>query len=211
MQRTSIKICGVRDARTAIVAIEYGADFVGLVFIERSPRHVAVDAAGDIATAVRETGAKAVGLFVDEPPDRVRDVAQRVGLDIVQLHGHEPPEVVQAVMDRGVFKVVRSVPEVAQYPGVRAIMFDAPRHGDELPGGTGRSFDWHALAQTDRTNWPPIIVAGGLTTENIGRAIHMLRPWAVDVSSGVESSRGVKDHDLIKAFCDAVRKADENA
>jgi len=152
-----------------------------------------------------------VGLFVDEPPHRVREVAQQVGLDIVQLHGHEPPEVVAALIDLGVFKVVRDAAEVAQYEAVQAVMFDAPQHGDELPGGTGRSFDWQTLSQTDRANWPPIIVAGGLTAANVGEAIELFHPWAVDVSSGVESSRGVKDHDKINAFCDAVRKADKNA
>jgi phosphoribosylanthranilate isomerase len=211
MQRTLIKICGVRDAATAAVAVKHGADFVGLVFVEQSPRHISLGAARDVATTIHGAGAQAVGLFVDDDAARVRDVAAKVGLDMVQLHGHESPQMVAQVAELGVFKVVREPAEVARYANVKAVMFDAPPHGDELPGGTGRAFDWHALTHTDRADWPPFIVAGGLTSANVSEAIALIHPWAVDVSSGVESSRGVKDHDKIKAFCDAVRKADENA
>ena len=157
-------------------------------------------------------------MFVDAPADHVRGVVAELGVGLVQLHGREMPEYAASLAPLRVIKAVNvdgSDAEAAVGPWRRApanvvgLLFDAPRCGDELPGGMGRRFDWSALAGLDRSGLPPVIVAGGLTPENVGEAIATIRPWGVDVSSGVESSRGVKDPDLVRAFTEAVRKADE--
>jgi len=216
MTRTWIKICGIRDAATARAAADAGADAIGLVFVPGSPRQVTVEQAGHVRASLPPS-VEPVAMFVDAPADEIRSAAADLSLSLVQLHGRETPEDAARLAPLRVIKAVNlqdgnvdtTLAGWTSAPSnVAGLLFDAPQQGEELPGGSGRRFDWSALAAFDRTGWPPAIVAGGLTAENVGQALAMLRPWGVDVSSGVESSRGVKDADLIKAFTKAVRIAD---
>lgn len=206
MADTLIKICGLRDAAMARVAIEAGADFVGLVFVKKSPRFVDMATAKAIADAVGDN-AQTVGLFVDEDTSRINDIAGEVGLDIVQLHGDEPPEVLRQLAPRPIIRALHVGHDPAPWNHALALLYDTPQKAGDLPGGSGETFDWDQLTNLDRANLPPLMLAGGLTADNVAEAIRVVQPWAVDVSSGVESSRGVKDANLIRDFCKAVRRA----
>jgi phosphoribosylanthranilate isomerase len=208
MARTRIKICGVRDVETALIAAECGADAVGLVFAPSSVRRIDPGWAWEIACALPPFVAK-VGLFVDAGASRYHEVMERCPCDYGQLHGSESvgevrecgPRVIKAVL----FDAATIEAEFEKWNGVaevEALLVDGGA------GGEGRALDWAALARVREACEHPIILAGGLTAENVGEAIRVVRPWAVDVSSGVESSRGVKDAALIEAFCEAVRAAD---
>lgn len=220
MPDTRIKICGLRDITAARAAVDGGAHAVGLNFAIKSPRYVTVDQAKAIAGSLPPF-VEPVGLFVDASADEIHCVADAVGLRTVQLHGHEP---VQLARELAPLRVIKAVHFAAQTLGdligqwrragdnVAALLLDTPPMGtDPLPGGSGRTFDWGplaaALSQVPQADRLPVILAGGLTAENVGEAIHVVRPYAVDVSSGVESTRGVKDVEKIIAFCAAVRSA----
>lgn len=222
-QRTRIKICGVRDAQTAMAAVSAGADAIGLVFVTASPRSVTVQRAKQIVD-VLPAFVEPVGLFVDAPVRQIREIAAELGLSTVQLHGREQPSQMSELAPLRVVKgIAFESPSTViglelwepVYDRLAGILFDAPMPGTEQPrpsGGAGRAFDWAALAKLRQTgrfaDLPSIVLAGGLTPVNVGRAISLVHPHAVDVSSGVESSRGVKDVALINAFCRAVRNAD---
>lgn len=213
MSRTRIKICGVRDVETALVAVGAGADAVGLVFAPGSPRTIE-----DLALAEQIAGsvpvfADAVGLFVDAGVDGICEVLEACPLDAVQLHGNETPDEARAVAEATGVRIIKAVRfdettienTIAKWndaPGVSALLIDGSA------GGAGTAFDWEALAQHTDDIDLPLIVAGGLTPDNVGDAVGALWPYGVDVSSGVESSRGVKDEALIRAFCAAVMEAD---
>lgn len=205
MSRTRIKICGIRDLDTALAAAAAGADAIGLVFVDQSPRHVSVDKARRIVNAL-PAWVTPVGLFVDEKIARIRKIVAEVGVRTVQLHGNETPELAAALKPLAIIKKVLPGDDLTPWAKVNAILFDAPTGDGELPGGTGRSFDYRTLDIPDDA--PPIILAGGLTPGNVVDAVQTVRPYGVDVSSGVESSRGVKSVELITAFCQAVRSAD---
>lgn len=197
--RTRIKICGIRDAVHARLAAREGADAIGLVFHAASPRHVDLEAASSIAAALPPFVA-AVGLFVNAPVARVREALDRVRLDLLQFHGDETPEYC-AQFGRPYLRAVRMAEGVdllewaLRFSTAKALLLDAHVPGEA--GGTGRTFDW---ARIPRELSLPIMLSGGLTPENVGAAIRAVRPWAVDVSSGVESSRGVKDPARIVEF-----------
>ncbi len=216
--RTKIKICGVRDVSTARVAAEGGADFIGLVFVPRSPRHVTDEQAMEIADSL-DTSVAAVGVFKDTPPSEIERLAEAVGLAAVQLHGDYTPEDVRRLapiqvigaisFEEGFEPVLRAWIEARKdLWNLMAVMVDTP-DPTRLGGGTGKTFDWDRLRKTlDRVGpGSPLVLAGGLTAENVQQAIQVVHPWAVDVSSGVERERGVKDHGKIQAFCEAVRSA----
>jgi len=226
MRRTRIKICGVTTPQTAIAAAEAGADAVGLVFVEASPRCLTLDAAKDI---VRELPAfvTPVALFVDIPVDDMRRTVEALHIRVIQLHGREGPAVVESLQPHRVIKSLGFTLDEAhaQLPHWRktsanlaAILWDTPpanqRLHTSLTGGSGRPFDWHALADFQRDGGmdglPPLVLAGGLTPQNVMDAIGMLQPWAVDVSSGVESTPGHKDPAMIHDFCQAVIAADHH-
>lgn len=221
--RTRIKICGVRDVETALAAAAAGADAVGLVFVEASPRVVTLDQARAIVEAL-PAFVEPVGLFVDRPVEQVLDTAEQVGLRSVQLHGDETPADVAQLTGLRVIKAMgfASVADAQSRLQVwtdppsqlAALLFDTPPAPDAtIPGGSGRAFDWQQLTGMQREPimhaLPPVILAGGLTPENVADAIACVQPYAVDVSSGVESSRGVKDVEKILRFCRAVRLADK--
>ena len=223
MMRTRIKICGIRDGQTARAAVAAGVDGIGLVFVEGSPRQVSIQLAQQIV-ATLPPFVEPVGLFVDAPLDEVRQIAKLLGLRTVQLHGQEPPHF---ATDLAPLRVIKAVPFDARHisaalapwratvSNLAGILFDAGPQFDgnkSLPaGGTGRRFDWEALARLEHggvlAGLPQTILAGGLDPNNVAEAIAQVGPYAVDVSSGVESSRGVKDPDRIEAFVEAVRKA----
>lgn len=205
--RTRIKICGLKDPAHARLAAEEGADAIGLVFYPPSPRYVEPDQAAVVAQAL-PAYVSAVGLFVDPAPEEVRRVMARVPLDLLQFQGAESPEFcasfgrpwVRAVrMEEGVDLV-----ECAKrFHGAKALLLDA--HVAGIPGGTGVAFDWKAIPR----HLPvPIILSGGLSPENVARAVREVQPWAVDVSSGVESGRGTKDPRKIVEFIRSVRSED---
>lgn len=201
-----IKICGLRDVATAKATAALGADAIGLVFFEASPRHVSINTAHEIVAALPPF-VSTVGLFVDAEPALVEGVLRTLPLDLLQFHGDEPPEYCRA-FGRPYIKAVRMKPgldlvELAdRYADARGLLCDA--YSPAAPGGTGERFDWGLLP----ANLPlPLILSGGLTPDNVGEAIETVRPWAVDVSSGVESGRGIKDPNRIAQFISAARQA----
>lgn len=214
MSRTRIKICGIKDPDTALAALEAGADAIGLVFVEKSPRCVTREQAKSVIQALPEE-AVSVGLFVNSPGNTVRSILDEVGLTVAQLHGHESIDDMDALAGYPVWKALpfdqhfqTTASTWDHDPRVEALLVDTPPTG-ELTGGSGTTFDWNGLAAVKDHLAKPLILAGGLTPNNVAEAIRTAQPYAVDVSSGVESSRGVKDIGLIKAFCEAVRAADD--
>ena len=206
-ERTRIKICGLREPDHARIAAEAGADAIGLNFFGESPRHIDPLRAARIAKSLPPY-VMAVGLFVNAGADEIRIILEEVPLDLLQFQGDEPPEFceqfgrpyVRAVrMEKGTDLVEYS----SRYSGAKALLLDAHVPGQR--GGTGRVFDWNVIP---REHPVPLILSGGLTAENVGRAIREVRPWAVDVSSGVESSRGVKDPAKIVEFIRSVKSED---
>ena len=203
---TRVKICGVRDRRTAEAAADAGADALGLVFYAPSPRSVDVDTAAAIVRSLPPL-LTTVGLFVDPSADEVEAVLERCALDCLQFHGAESPEFCRS-FGRPYLRAVSMRPDldaaavVRAHEGARAFLFDAWREG--TPGGTGETFAWERIPPMER----PWLLAGGLNPLNVGEAIRRVRPPAVDVSGGVERERGVKDPQLIRAFIAAVRNAD---
>jgi phosphoribosylanthranilate isomerase len=206
-ERTRIKICGIREAGHARVAADAGADALGFVFYEKSPRHLAPAAAARIAAQLPPF-VMAVGLFVNPSESEVREVLGAVALDVLQFHGDETPEFCERFA-RPYVRVVRMeagtdlVEYAHRFSRARALILDA--HVPGQPGGTGKTFDW---ADIPRDLPIPLILSGGLTAANVGRAVREVRPWAVDVSSGVEASRGVKDPGKIVEFIRSVQRED---
>lgn len=213
MPRTRIKICGIQDPDTALAALDAGADAIGLVFVEKSPRFVTLDQAKAITQALPDD-AVSVGLFVDAPGETMKQIMDEANLTVAQLHGHESIDELDPLFGIPAWKALpfdehfqRVASSWDHDPRVEALLIDTPPTGD-LTGGSGIAFDWAGLAKVKHHFAKPIILAGGLNPNNIGEAIRVVQPYAVDVSSGVESSRGVKDVGLIKAFCEAVKEAD---
>lgn len=205
-----MKICGVTNIEDAIMVAETGADAVGLNFYTESSRHVALEQAEEIAAALPSNMAK-VGVFVNSSCDEVADVSDRVGLDIVQLHGDEPPEALALLAPRTVIRAFRCREKgfhpLIEYLGLcrnlahtpAAVLVDA--YKPDSYGGTGTVVDWTAVSELAR-DLPdmPIVLAGGLRPENVAEAIRVARPAAVDTASGVESSPGRKDPKRVGEF-----------
>ena len=214
---TEVKICGLKTAEAVNAALDGGADYIGLVFFPRSPRHV--DAATALSLADRARGqAKIVALFVD-PDDKVLDnIIDRVQPDIIQLHGDESSPRVREIKRRCHLPVIKAIKVGSSVDAARAlryneaadlILFDAhPPKGACLPGGNGAAFDWHSLAEFKGRM--KFMLSGGLTSENVSQAIAETGASAVDVSSGVESAPGVKDVGLIRSFLKAAKAAKQN-
>jgi phosphoribosylanthranilate isomerase len=205
--RTRIKICGITRREDAVTAASAGADAIGFVFHQPSPRYVQPDNAASIARAMPPF-VSLVGLFVDADAAIVGDIVERVGLSMLQFHGYETPGFC-AQFSKPFMKAIRVRPEIdllqyaALFSGASALLLDAYRPG--IPGGTGETFDWELVPQDLEAR---IVLSGGLTAVNVGVGIRRLTPWAVDVSSGVESAPGIKDPDRIEQFVAAVRRAD---
>lgn len=207
MSRTRIKICGIREPAHAQVAAHEGADAIGLVFYAPSPRCVSTEAAAAISASLPPY-VTAVGLFVDAEAATVREILGRVHLGLLQFQGDEPPDYC-ASFGVPYIRAVRMEPGTdllewsRRFSSARALMLDAHVPGEA--GGTGRTFDWAGIP---RDLPMPIILSGGLTPGNVGRAVREVQPWAVDVSSGVESSRGSKDPAKIVEFIRSVQLED---
>lgn len=196
-----VKICGVCDARSAAAAAEAGADLLGFHFCT-SPRRVTPEVAKEIIDAI-DVRPRIVGVFIDQDPGEVRQIAEFVGLDMLQLHGSEAPGFEAG---RPVMKVVKVrdgiVPDASAWPD--PIMLDS--WSEDQRGGTGRTWRWDAARELIKRR--SVFVAGGLEPGNVGTVVSDYRPYGVDVSSGVESAVRVKDQEKMRAFIRAVRSAE---
>lgn len=210
--KIAVKICGLSDSASVQAAVEAGARYIGFVFFPKSPRYVTIETAAALAEDV-PFGVARVGLFVNPDDALLQEVLARVPLDIIQLHGKESPArvgEVKALTGLPVMKAVgvagpEDLDQLWDY-GLAAdlLLVDAkPAPGAELPGGNGLAFDWRLLV--GRRWLKPWLLAGGLTPENVAEAIRLTGAQGVDVSSGVESAPGVKDHDLIRGFVAAAQ------
>ncbi|MFJ3447852.1 phosphoribosylanthranilate isomerase [Pseudomonas sichuanensis] len=206
MSKVRSKICGITRIEDALAAVEAGADAIGLVFYEKSPRAVDVRKARAIVEALPPF-VTTVGLFVNASRCELNEILEVVQLDLLQFHGDESPADCEGY-HRPWIKALRVRPgddlEAAckLYAGARGILLDAYVPG--IPGGTGEAFDWSLIPQHLSK---PIILAGGLSADNVAQAIRQVRPYAVDVSGGVEQAKGIKDAVKIEAFMQAVRQA----
>jgi len=193
-----VKICGVTTPEDALLCIEAGADAIGLNFWPGSPRCLDVANAGSIVAACGDR-AQMVGVFVDFSLDRIRRILRATGLEWAQLHGNEPPELVAKLLPKA-YKAIgvedrASIELARRYPGEH-LLLDASVPG--MRGGTGRTFDWKVAAAVARER--KLTLAGGLTPDNVAEAIRVVKPFRVDVASGVESSPGRKDPALVRQF-----------
>jgi phosphoribosylanthranilate isomerase len=206
--RTRIKICGITRVEDARIAVELGADAIGLVFYAPSPRSIGLPQARAIIAAIPPF-VTIVGLFVDPAQDQVESVLAACSINLLQFHGDEAPDFcgkfglpyLKAARVRADADLVQYL---SPYHAARGWLLDA--YHEQLYGGTGEPFDWKLIP---RDLARPVILSGGLTPDNVGAAVRQVRPWAVDVSSGVEAAKGVKDAAKIAAFIAGVKN--ENA
>lgn len=204
--RTRVKICGITRVEDALHAAFMGADAIGLVFYHASPRHVTIAQAQRIVAKL-PAFVSVVGLFVDAPEETIRNVLYHVSLDCLQFHGHESPDMCN-IYDKPYIKAVHMQPDtdissVADfYRDASALLLDTFKPG--IMGGSGQRFDWNYVPQTCPL---PIILAGGLSPDNAQEAIRSVKPYALDVSSGVEVNKGIKDHNKITDFLRATHQA----
>lgn len=204
--RTRVKICGITRVEDAIEAVQQGADAIGLVFYANSPRYVAPAQAAEIVKKI-PAFVSVVGLFVNAEPEEIKSILKIVALDVLQFHGDETPSQCRQ-FSKPYMKAVRVksdtnlVQYAADYADAKALLLDAFAEG--LPGGTGQVFDWKLIPQNLGL---PVVLAGGLNAENVAQAISAVKPYAVDVSGGVEASKGIKDAAKIAAFMRGVSNA----
>jgi phosphoribosylanthranilate isomerase len=204
---TRVKICGITRKEDALAAAHNGADAVGLVFYQFSPRHVSIELAAQLAFALPPF-VSVVGLFVDAEAAFVREVLANVPLDLLQFHGDESQEYC-AQFDHPYLKAIRVKAGVdllqcaSDFRSAKGLLLDA--HVEGIPGGTGTAFDWALIPKQLPL---PVILSGGLDAENVAAAIKQVRPYAVDVSSGVEAGKGIKDEAKVAAFINEVKRTD---
>ncbi|MGR8935285.1 MAG: phosphoribosylanthranilate isomerase [Gammaproteobacteria bacterium] len=205
--RTRVKICGFTRAEDALTAAYLGADAIGLVFYAQSPRNVDIAAAQNIVKAL-PAFTSVVALFVDEQPQRIHEVLRQVPVDLLQFHGDEAPEACR-LYGKPYIKAVRmhSETDVAalakRYADAAGILLDA--YHPDMQGGSGKRFDWNLIP---RHCTLPVILAGGLEAKNVQRAVRQVKPYALDVSSGVESAKGFKDAGKMAALLKEVYACD---
>lgn len=200
-----VKICGITRVVDAELSADAGADAIGLNFVPSSPRYVGTEQAREIADAVRGR-VTLVGVVADLDAAEMRGLRERLGLDLLQLHGDESPELLEAVLPAA-YKALRigspaDVQHAGRYAGDR-LLVDARVEG--TLGGSGESFDWSLVAELSARR--RLILAGGLDPANVARAIQTVRPWGVDVASGVEQAPRVKDADALRGFIEGARRA----
>ena len=204
-----VKICGITNSADALMAVDAGANLLGFNFYERSPRQVAPDEAAKIRAELPKK-VKAVGIFVNALVADVVALQKMLKLDAVQLHGDESPKTVaELAPDVPVIKAFRVEPgfpldTLEEYPQAFAFLLDAAQEGQY--GGTGRTTDWDVARRAALSS--RIILAGGLKVENVAAAVRIVRPYGIDVASGVESRPGKKDHGRIREFIQEVRRAE---
>jgi phosphoribosylanthranilate isomerase len=204
---TKIKICGITREEDALFCDECGADFLGFIFVPASPRYIEPEKAGVIATRLRERGhaPKFVGVFHDASADYIRVISSVAGLDVVQLHGSETDDDISALGIPAIktLHVGETLPDTHATPTAAWLLFDT--YDERRSGGTGKRFEWSLLATYDRSK--PFFLSGGLNPDNVVAAISLVRPDAIDVASGVESSPGVKDYAKVARLFERVRRS----
>jgi phosphoribosylanthranilate isomerase len=206
---TAVKICGITRSEDALLAVREGAQAIGLVFYKPSPRYIDPDAAAAIVRALPPF-VTPVGLFVNAHEDEVREIASRAHIQLLQFHGDESPEFCER-FGLPYMKAVRVRPgvDLLQYArdfhSARALLLDAYQEG--LHGGTGATFDWALIPPSLPL---PVVLSGGLNPDNVRDAVRAVKPWAVDVSSGVEATKGIKNALMIAAFISGVRDVDQS-
>ena len=220
---TWIKICGITNLEDALTAVDAGADALGFVFYEKSPRKIDPQAAREIIAQLPEKVEK-IGVFVNQWEGSICELADRARLTAVQLHGdNEDPHVAGMILERRPQLKVLAAISIRQCPTpekwammwrpdvVHAFLVDSG--GSSKQGGTGNTFDWEASRESVEVikRLSRVVVAGGLNDRNVERALGVLHPWGVDVASGVEMRHGKKDPDKVRAFVQAVRQADKSA
>lgn len=220
---TSIKICGIREWSTIQYMLDHDimARYVGFVMVKASPRYIPPDQAATLYQELFDSGfmqwVEPVLLFQNHSLKEVLAISETCFTDswggTIQLHGDEDEAFIDAIPEE--LRVIKAIDfdldNIERWRSnsrLTNLLIDTPAPQGKPSGGTGKTFDWDIFSSVDKTDLPPIMLAGGLTPANVGQAIRTVRPYAVDVSSGVESSRGVKDHGLIREFCAAVREAD---
>lgn len=224
---TKIKICGIKTLKDALAAIEAGADYLGFNFYPKSVRFIEKSACAEITSVLKREHPqiKLVGVFVNSPVEEIKDILQTCHLDLAQLHGDETPEMLSAFNGKA-FKAIRLSAETSVdesvYPFLKSVfiresvtesvykpvmLIDAAVKG--VYGGSGVTADWTAAAELAKKY--PLLLAGGLTPENVADAVHQVQPWGVDVASGVESAPGEKDAGKMSAFVKAVREVENQS
>jgi len=201
--QVKVKVCGMTQWEDAEYAVEQGADAVGFIFYKKSPRSVTMKEAREIILKLPPF-VDTVGVFVNESPDRVNKIADYCGLDLVQLHGEESPAFCRKIHRRVIkaFRVagLQSIKQMEKY-SVSGFLLDT--FCDDLHGGTGKTFDWNLALPAKKMG--PVILAGGLTPRNVAQAVRQVRPYGVDVCSGVEKTPGIKDPEKVRAFLKNIR------
>lgn len=208
--RTRIKICGITRTKDALSAVNCGVDALGLVFVKDSPRYVSIEQAQDLVRSLPALVSK-VGLFVDASTAEVTNIINNVSLDYLQFHGNEKEDFCMQ-FSKPYIKAICIKPGIdlleiiSKYKSAAGILIDAWH--PSLAGGTGETFDWDLLKNLPKKDIPVLILAGGLDQNNINSALHLLNPYAVDVSSGVEDSPGIKSADKIQNFVNEVNRGE---
>ena len=206
MSAVKVKICGLTRITDVAAAVMAGADALGFVFTPRSKRCVAADRAPVLVSAVPAFVSR-VGLFMDQDTEEVLQVLGRVRLNLLQFHGSEPAEFCEQfglpyIKAIGMGAEQQAGDLCAAYPGACGVLLDSHEPGHA--GGTGHVFDWNRIPALDK----PLVLAGGLNPANVARAVRAVRPWAVDVSSGVEDAPGIKNHERMREFINEAKRED---
>ena len=207
-EKIRVKICGITNKEDALLAVELGTDALGFIFAP-SPRRVTPEIARSIICAILPF-VKTIGVFVNENPVRIKEIIHFCGLDLIQLHGDESPDLCHELMPNTIkafrLKDESNLQSIKPYDGkVRALLFDT--YSEEDRGGTGKTFDWD-LAVKGKESGIPIILSGGLSPSNIEEAVMIVNPYAVDVNSGVEERPGKKSHILLKRLMETISRID---
>ena len=197
-KQVKVKVCGMTSLKDALVAVEGGADAVGFIFYKKSPRSVTMKTVREIVLELPPF-VDTVGVFVDETAEQINKIADYCNLDIIQLHGDESPTFCKKIRRKVIkafrIKDMQSVKKISNFQ-VSGFLLDT--FSDNLHGGTGKVFDWNLALPAKK--FGPVIMAGGLTPNNVQQAVRQIRPYGVDVCSGVESEPGIKDHKKVRAF-----------
>lgn len=197
-KQVKVKVCGMTSLKDALVAVEGGADAVGFIFYKKSPRSVTMKTVREIVLELPPF-VDTVGVFVDETAEQINKIADYCNLDIIQLHGDESPTFCKKIRRKVIkafrIKDMQSVKKISSFQ-VSGFLLDT--FSENLHGGTGKVFDWNLVLPAKK--FGPVIMAGGLTPNNVQQAVRQIRPYGVDVCSGVESEPGIKDHKKVRAF-----------
>ena len=197
-KQVKVKVCGMTSLKDALVAVEGGADAVGFIFYKKSPRSVTMKTVREIVLELPPF-VDTVGVFVDETAEQINKIADYCNLDIIQLHGNESPTFCKKIR-RKVIKAfrIKDMQSVKKLSSFQVSGFLLDTFSENLHGGTGKVFDWNLALPAKK--FGPVIMAGGLTPNNVQQAVRQIRPYGVDVCSGVESEPGIKDHKKVRAF-----------